>query len=224
MMMTKPNQSSGVLTELEAVVLPQTGANVRRIPHRLARVDGNRLDKKSFTPMNLQNPPPSFSKPGTVMESTRDGSHLANRTQKGINLDIGQDAFKLSTGMTLFESAPFEMMSPKETNKPSNREKGNQQRASTNLDMYRTDISAIQKINDYIDNQPIRTSYSSMQEIYKKQSPREESNTDELLDTNQLLNKRARKAPQYLNKVFEKIQNGKKRTKQFLSKTKPNTR
>ena len=126
--------------------------------------------------------------------------------------------------MTLFESAPFEMMSPKETNKPSNREKGNQQRASTNLDMYRTDISAIQKINDYIDNQPIRTSYSSMQEIYKKQSPREESNTDELLDTNQLLNKRARKAPQYLNKVFEKIQNGKKRTKPFLSKTKPNTR
>ena len=108
-------------------------------------------------------------------------------------MDIGQDAFKLSTGMTLFESAPFEMMSPKET-KPSHREKGNQQRASTNLDMYRTDISAIQKINDYIDNQPIRTSYSSMQEIYKKQSPRE-SNTDELLDTNKILDKRARKAP-----------------------------
>ena len=53
---------------------------MRRIPHRLARVDGNRLDKKPFTPMNFQNPPPSFSKPGTVMESTRDGSHLANHT------------------------------------------------------------------------------------------------------------------------------------------------
>ena len=114
-----------------------------------------------------------FSKPGTVIGSTRDGSRLANRTQKGGNLDLGQDAFKLSTNMTLFESAPYEQTLPnanettRESVKPSHREKGHQ-RASTNLDMYKTDISAIQKINDYIDNQPIRTSCSSMQEIQKK--------------------------------------------------------
>ena len=114
-----------------------------------------------------------FSKPGTVIGSTRDGSRLANRTQKGGNLDLGEDVFKLSTNMTLFESAPYEQTLPnanettRESVKPSYREKGHQ-RASTNLDMYKTDISAIQKINDYIDNQPIRTSCSSMQEIQKK--------------------------------------------------------
>ena len=103
------------------------------------------------------------------MGSTRDGSRLANFSQKGGNADLNQDAFKLSTNMTLFESAPYEYTFPNETtresNKPSNRECGNQ-RASTNLEMYRTNISALHKINDYIDNQPIRTSCSSVQEIY----------------------------------------------------------
>ena len=119
--------------------------------------------------MNLTSQGPTFSKPGTVIGSTRDGSRLANHTQKGGNTDINKDAFKLSANMTLFESAPYEYTfqneTTRETNKPSNRERGNQ-RASSNLDMYRTDISAIQKINDYIDNQPIRTSSSSMQEIF----------------------------------------------------------